>query len=479
MKSNNILEFVLDNQIKKIHFNENNQFSPTTTLLQYLRSLPNHKGVKEGCAEGDCGACTVVIIETEKDNSLNYKAVDSCLILLPMVHGKQIITVENLGSSKQLHPVQKAMVEYDGSQCGFCTPGIVMSLFSYSKNETTYEKETVNDYLAGNLCRCTGYKSIINAAENIPLNSKNDFFDEKMIINQLKKIDTKTSLSFTNKKQQYYKTFNLPDTLNLIWNYPEATIINGSTDVALQITKQKKKIPLIIDISEVKELSRITKTDTELIIGSGVKLDKIKNEIGNRYEALSSMLSVFGSKQIRNLATMGGNIGSASPIGDILPVLIAYDAKIKLQNKNKERMVLAKEFVTGYRKTIIEPNEIITEIIIPKTNKNRHIKSYKISKRKELDISSVSGGFMVQLNEEHKVEELCLAYGGMAEITKKAEKTEKLLINNKWNRENIEKAMHALEDDFTPISDARSSAEARMIMAKNLLLKFWTETETL
>lgn len=475
--SNSTLKFILDNRIVEIDFSNEEKYTPTTTLLQYLRSLSNHKGTKEGCAEGDCGACTVVIASLDQNDKLIYKAVDSCLIFLPMLHCKLVITVENLGTSKQLHPVQKAMVEKDGSQCGYCTPGIVMSLFSYYKNEKDFDEEIVEDYLVGNLCRCTGYKSIYNAAQDIDLEKK-DVFDKTEENNQklLISINNESTLSCKNYIQSYFKPFSLYDALDLKDKFQEALIVSGSTDIGLKVTKAKAIIPLIIDISDVNELKFYKNKEKAIHLGSGLSLDHVKNNVKKDFPAFYEMLKVFGSKQIRNLATLGGNIASASPIGDALPVLMAYNAKLILESIKGDRSIMLSDFVVGYRKTRLMKNEIITEIVIPKPAENELVKSYKISKRKDLDISSVSAGFRLNLDGLGNVIDLCLAYGGMAEMTKRARKTESFLIGNKWNRENVDKAQEMLQEDFNPISDARSGAKARMIMAKNLLMKFWNET---
>ena len=227
--SNTLLKFILDDKIVEIDFNIEKKYNPTTSLLQYLRSLPNHKGTKEGCAEGDCGACTVVLVEINSEKKLSFNAIDSCLVFLPMIHGKKLITVENIGKSDDLHPVQQAMIEKDGSQCGYCSPGIVMSLFSYFKNEKQFNKEIVKDYIVGNLCRCTGYKSIYSAAQNIDYVAK-DFFDinYKNIINELETINMENILSIKTDVQSYLKPFSLNDALDLRDKFPEALIVSGN-----------------------------------------------------------------------------------------------------------------------------------------------------------------------------------------------------------------------------------------------------------
>ncbi|OFX43130.1 MAG: xanthine dehydrogenase small subunit [Bacteroidetes bacterium GWA2_30_7] len=451
---------------------------PTTTVLNYLRSLPNHKGVKEGCAEGDCGACTVVIAE-ESNNKLTYKSFDSCLIFLPSLHGKQLITVEDVGNSENLHPVQEALVDTHASQCGFCTPGITMSLFSIYKQDFIPSKEFIIDALTGNLCRCTGYKPIIEAAHKCCGEHNHDNFSENenetiLKLQEIKK--TSDNIAIDTGIQKYYLPTNLKTALQLRTDLPASTIINGGTDVALRVTKKNEIIPTIIDLSQTTGLKQITKTEKEWSIGTGISLEDVRVEVKEIFPALYEMLSVFGSKQIRNKATFGGNIGSASPIGDTTPVLMAYNSVLVLKNTKAEREIKLREFITGYRTTQMNHDELIIAVKIPIPNKTEIIKSYKISKRKDLDISTVSACFNLTKDEKSIVKDIFIVYGGMAATTSRATKTEKFLIGKQWNRENIEKAMKLIDEDFTPISDARSGAEARKIMARNLMMKFYNDT---
>ncbi len=477
---NQSVSFVLDGKIASVDFLKSN-LRPTHTLLHYLRSLPNHKGTKEGCGEGDCGACTVVIGELDNNNKINYKAVDSCLVFLPMIHGKQVITIENLASEKNgetiLHPVQEAMVFENGTQCGFCTPGFTMSLFSLYKNYDNPMPQVIKNALSGNLCRCTGYNSILKATQEAFRNKKDDHItkEEGKIKLLLKKIN-KATITINREDQVYMKPFSLDEALKLKSRFPQALIISGATDCALRVTKKHEILPCIIDISDVAELKSIKKDSDKFVFGAATKLEDIRMAAEKELKTLFEMLTVFGSKQVRNMATLGGNVGSASPIGDALPLLLAYGASVNLKSVDGERKMPFSDFITGYRKTNMLPNELITSVEIPIPDKKGIIKFYKLSKRKDLDISTVSVSFNLKM-KNNSVEDIIVAYGGMAAYTKRAVNTEKYLLNKKWTEETILEAVKFIEKDFEPISDARAGKEMRMIAAGNLLLKFYNDTQ--
>ncbi len=473
------IQFVFNDEIVSVRCNENTELKPTTSVLNYLRSFPFHKGVKEGCAEGDCGACTVVIAEVIQ-GKLVYTTIDSCLMFLPMLHGKQLITVENLAHGNQLHPVQKEMVEQSGSQCGYCTPGIVMSLFGLYKNHKSPERKVIENALTGNLCRCTGYQPIITAAEKACAVEDNDHFtqNEQHIIALLNKIRLKSApIVIETSQQKYFKPLTLSDALQFRKLHPQTIILNGATDIALRQTKKKELLVEILDISDVKELKYTIEEDQLFRLGAGIQMESLRMFTVEKLPALHNMLSVFGSLQIRNLATLGGNLGSASPIGDTLPLLFAYQAKIKLQSVSTERICEIEDFIKGYRTTDIKADELITEVIIPKPTKTHIIKSYKVSRRKDLDISTVSGGFSV-LIENNIIKEIILAFGGMSAQTQRARATEAFLLNKTWNRETVEAGMIVLQNEFTPLSDARAEAAYRNTVAANLLMKLYSEIQT-
>lgn len=473
------ISFVLDDAVVELRFQPHGPWTPTTTLLQYLRSLAHHTGVKEGCAEGDCGACTVVLGGLAMDGRLQYRAVDACLVLLPMIHGHHLITVENVSDDSGLHAVQKALAENHGAQCGFCTPGFVMSLFALHKNHNQPSREMINDALTGNLCRCTGYRPIVEAAAAACVHHGNDHFTvhEAATADLLRSISG-ASITLTTPHQTYYQPSRLPEALLLKAEHPDAVVLSGATDVGLRVTKRHETIPEIIDLSRLPELKDVEDNDSGLILGAGLPLQAIRSVVQESFPALAEMLSVFGSLQIRNLATLGGNLGTASPISDTLPVLMAYGAKVIVESVHGRRKIDMDAYVTGYRQTARSPEELVTAVKIKKPASGTIVKFYKVSKRKDLDISTVSGGFRLERDPHGAVSRIVLAYGGMAEVTRRAIKTETWLTGKPWTRETVEAAMAIVDTEFTPISDARAGAEFRKAAARNLLLKFWYETST-
>jgi xanthine dehydrogenase small subunit len=474
----NSIQFLLDGRTVTLDFNPGSPLRPTTTVLQFLRALPEHRGVKEGCAEGDCGACTVVLAEAREGGRLSYRAVDSCLVFLPFLDGKQLITVENLkGPNGSLHPVQSAMIRHYGSQCGFCTPGIVMSLFALSKSAGTVTRPSVIDALSGNLCRCTGYRPIVDAGLAACAETSSDTFSsgEQETVRLLSGIAHDDILLGTTG-QRYFRPATLASALRYRSEHPDALLINGATDVALRVTKRHELLPSILDLSGVDELRSCSRTAGGLEIGGGATLQDILEASVERAPPLAHMLRVFGSRQIRNVATLGGNLGTASPIGDTLPVLIALGAEVHLQSMRGERSVPIGEFFTGYRSTAVAADELITMVRIPVVPSGTCVRSYKVSRRHEMDISSVSAGFRLNVNPQGEVQEILLAYGGMAATPRRAKQTETALRGKPWTRESVEKAEAMIGKDFSPLTDVRGSSEYRLTVARNLLLKLWDET---
>ena len=468
MTSSNI-DFVYQNRIFKIKNPDSNE-----TLLNYIRTKLKKTGTKEGCAEGGCGACTVVLGEL-KNNEINYRAINSCITFITTLQGKQLILVEDLISKEgSLHPVQQAMVNYHGSQCGFCTPGFVMSLFSLFKKNSKFKDDEIKDSIAGNLCRCTGYQPIIKAAKSLKNKNKIDHFskNKKKTINLLKKINNR-SIVIYDKGKKYFAPKYVQELKKILKKNVDADFLSGGTDLSLAVTKERKDISSIIYINSINELNYIRNNNKYIEVGASTPLIELESYIKKYYPDFTKILKRYGSPQIRNVATVAGNIATASPIGDCLPLLLSLNAKVVLQDFKKTKILFLDDFFISYRKTKLKKEQFIHSIRIPLLKDNT-FKAYKVSKRFDDDISSVCVAFNLEI-VRNKVRSVRIAYGGMAAIPKRAIYCEKILSNSLVTDEIIDKAKKALEKDFKPISDMRASRLYRMEVAKNLLEKFCAE----
>jgi len=467
--SSNIISFIHSEKVVEIR-NPN----PNETLLNFVRTKLKKTGTKEGCAEGGCGACTVVLGEL-KDNNINYTAVNSCITFLPTLTGKQLILVEDLvAKDNSLHPVQEAMVKCHGSQCGFCTPGFIMSLFSMFKNYSKLKEDVIKNSIAGNLCRCTGYKPIIEAAKSLRTKNKIDHFvkNKKKTISLLKKIGNKT-ITIYKKDKKYFAPRYVSELKKILKKNTNSKLLSGGTDLSLLVTKDKKDIESIIYMNSIKELNYIKKNNKYIEVGATTPLSDFEIYIKKYYPDFEKILKRYGSVQIRNVATIAGNIATASPIGDNLPLLLALDCQVVLQGIKKNKILAINDFFVNYRKTKLKEGQFIHSIRIPIFN-NNIFKAYKISKRFDDDISSVCAAFNLII-ENKKIKKIKIAYGGMAAIPKRAIYCEKILLNSTITKNVIDKAKSALERDFSPISDMRASGRYRKIIAKNLLEKCFLE----
>ena len=467
--SSNIIKFVHEDQIVKVKNPDSIE-----TLLNYIRTNLKKTGTKEGCAEGGCGACTVVLGEL-KNNEINYKAINSCITFLPTLQGKQLILVEDLTSKDgSLHPVQEAMVNCHGSQCGFCTPGFVMALFSMFKKHSKFNEDVIKDSIAGNLCRCTGYQPIIKAAKSLKHKNKADHFskNEKKIINLLKKISNK-SIKIYQKDKKYFAPRYVLELKKILKKNINADFLSGGTDLSLGVTKERKDINSIIYMNSIRELNYIKNNNEYIDVGASTPLIDLEIYIKKYYPDFTKILKRYGSPQIRNVGTVAGNIATASPIGDCLPLLLSLNAKVVLQDLKKTKVLSLDSFFINYRKTKLKKGQFIHSIRIP-LFKNNIFKAYKVSKRFDDDISSICAAFNLEI-VKNKIQSVRIAYGGMAEIPKRAVFSEKILLNALFTEETIHKAKEALEKDFKPISDVRASGSYRMNVAKNLLEKCYAE----
>ncbi|MBW4693346.1 MAG: xanthine dehydrogenase small subunit [Lyngbya sp. HA4199-MV5] len=446
--------------------------SPTMTLLEYLRSS-DRVGTKEGCGDGDCGACTVAIVGQGADGKPHYQAMNSCLIPLASVAGRELITVEGVANGA-LHPVQAAMVETMGSQCGYCTPGFIMSLF------TAYYDRAVDDFsLEGNLCRCTGYLSIRRAAELVHSTAPDDTFAAHL---SEATVDL-TPLNYSGNDQQFYRPTQLSEALTLLQQHPDATLVAGATDLGLELTHRRQYFSVMVSLEAVTELKRVEQTPEAVTIGAAVPLSHIETNLHGIFPSLDEMLHWFAARQIRNRATIGGNLGTASPIGDLPPVLLALDAEVTIASLTGTRTVLLADFFKGYRQTELKSGEVIVSVTILKAMRagavRRLSQSYKIGKRGTDDISIVAAAFTIDLDDSDRIVHARLAYGGVAATPVRAIEVEAMLIGQPWTLATIQQIQPTLRSAFTPLTDLRGSADYRKLLVANLFEKFFVESQQL
>ena len=455
--------------------------APTQTILQHLREDLRCTGTKEGCAEGDCGACTVVIGSLE-NGTLELKAVNSCIQFTPTLDGKALFTVEDLQlPDGRLHPVQQALVECHGSQCGFCTPGFAMSLWGmYLKQEGKAQGQAasrcqIDDALSGNLCRCTGYRPIIEAAGRMVELPRAEF-DRAAVADALLSLQRSEGACYTFEGRSFHAPRTLDELVALRSAHPQALILAGSTDVGLWVTKQMRELTDIIYIGNVAELKAISEVDGMLEIGAGVTLQDAYAAVCRHYpDELSEMWQRFASLPIRNAGTLGGNVANGSPIGDSMPWLIALGARLVLRGAAGERELALEDFYLGYQQKDLQADEFVAALRVPLPRAEVRFRTYKLAKRFDQDISAVCAAFALTLDGEI-VKEARIAFGGMAATPKRAAQAEAVLTGRAWDEAALTEAMGALAQDYAPLSDMRASSNYRMKTAQNLLRRFWLET---
>jgi xanthine dehydrogenase large subunit len=450
--------------------------APTTTLLQWLRTS-GRTGSKCGCNEGDCGACTVAVVARDGAGAATYRSINSCLALLPMFAGREVVTVEGLARGAELHPVQSAMVEHYGSQCGYCTPGFVVSLFEAYHRPELKTGCQVNDQLCGNLCRCTGYRPIRDAAlvalalrDGLP-SSGEDSFQARL----RQPVPPLAPLAYGAEGATFHRPDSLEQLFALKKALPTARLVAGATELGVELNKKYQTFPALISLEGVVELTAITETPVEWRIGAAATLTEIEEKIGGEFPSLARMLAVFAARQIRNRATLGGNLVTASPIGDSAPVLMTLDASVTLSNGVRERSIPLAEFFVGYRKTVLTADEIMTAIVVPRVGPlaglTRRADFSKVSHRRELDISIVAGAFLVECDERGIVRKARLAYGGVAATTVRAKRAEAAQEGR-----TLEEALPAMREilraEFQPIDDVRGGANYRRDVVVGLWEKF-------
>ncbi len=498
--------------------------APTTTLLEWLRGS-GRTGSKCGCAEGDCGACAVALVERDAHGKGTFRTINSCIALLPMMAGREVVTVEGVAggggcaatcgaagaqdhgapganggekpgagggpangtgaATAHLHPVQAAMVEHYGSQCGYCTPGFVMAMFEgYHRPEVTGPAR-INDQLSGNLCRCTGYRAIRDAMAAALARREagaGGATAEGWTRRLGEPVAEAGALDYAAGGGRFFRPTTLAELLALKARWKDAKLVAGATEIGVELNKKGKRFPLLISTEGVPELTAITATPTAWRIGAAAPLTAVEERVAPEYPALATMLSVFAARPIRNRATLGGNLVTASPIGDSAPVLLALDAAVTLASVDGERTVPLAEFFTAYRKTVLRADEVMTAVVLPRggpaAGAGRRTAFFKVSHRVELDISIVAAAFRVDVGADGTVVEARLAYGGVAERPRRAAKAEAALTGRRLDAKTIKKVAEVLRGEFTPIDDVRAGAAYRRAQVGALWEKFATETSS-
>ncbi len=464
--------FLLDGKITRV-----GDCPPTTTVLEYLREVAHRTGTKEGCAEGDCGACTVVLGERAADGrGVTYRAVNSCIRFLPTIDGQELVTVESLPDPDgTLHPVQQAMADHHGSQCGFCTPGFVMSLFALYLQEAAPSRERVIEALSGNLCRCTGYRPIIEAGVRMGSYPVPQHWPREVAAAGAHR----TLLEAIRRDEPLHLPgFLAPRTIDEVASAletnPGSLVLAGGTDIGLWVTKQLRDLPPMVYIGNVPALKTIRREADGLRVGAAVSLADAWESLVGVYPAIAEMAQRFGSPPVRNSGTLCGNLANGSPIGDGIPVLIALEAEVELRCGLTTRHLPLERLYLGYQRKDLAPGEFIVSVRIPSPSADLWVSAYKVSKRFDQDISAVAAAFAVRV-EGGRVAYVRLAFGGMAAIAARSPAAERALLGAPWNEASIDAAAVRLAEDFTPLTDMRATGAYRLQAAENLLRRFYCE----
>jgi xanthine dehydrogenase small subunit len=445
-----MIRFLLDGEVIEVEDPD-----PTGTVLDLLRYTLRRTGTKEGCAEGDCGACTVLLGELA-GGAVEWRAVNACILFLPMLDGKALRTVESLGGS---HPVQRELVERHGSQCGFCTPGFVMSLYGRSLGAAGTRDVPVGDVIAGNLCRCTGYGPILAAGEAVPMAVEDD---------------EATLAALRALRPAYGHPASADELADLMLANPETRIVAGATDVGLWVTKQLRDLGPTVFIGDIADLRHVEESPDALTLGAAVRYSEAREALARLHPDLGELVRRIGGVQVRNAGTIGGNIANGSPIGDMPPALIALGAELTLRRGPERRTLALEDFFLSYGKQDLAPGEFVESVRIPRPSADLLVRIVKLSKRFDSDISGVCGAFALRI-EEGIVAQARVAFGGMAGIPGRAPGCEAALTGQAWTEANAEAAAQALAQDYEPLDDLRGSAAYRRKVAANLLRRIWAE----
>jgi xanthine dehydrogenase small subunit len=448
---------------------------PDMTVLDWLRSAPRLTGTKEGCAEGDCGACSVLIGDPWFDQAhheggaVHYHAANSCILAMGQIDGRAMVTVEGL-KGEQLHPVQEAMAENGSSQCGFCTPGIVISLAGLAASNAQAGDQDIHDALAGNLCRCTGYRPIVEAARKV-IGAGGVAIAGPQVA-AFAKIEPHAMISASGST--FHQPKSLGDLLQLRKEKPDAILLGGGTDLGVALADYHSDWGEVISLAHVSELRAIRETDNHLSFGAAVTWEEVLDRVAGFYPSFATLIRRFGSTQIRSMGTIGGNIGTASPIGDGPPALIALGAEVELASLSGHRFLPLEDFFLDYRKTELRPDEVVASVSIPKPGDGQEFRVYKISKRYDQDIATVCAAFSI-VREEGQVRSARIAFGGMAATPQRAINAEQTLVGSSFDRKAIDACAAAIEAQFKPLTDWRGSADYRLKVAANLAERFWRD----
>jgi len=452
---------------------------PTATVLDLLRYRLHRTGSKEGCAEGDCGACTVLLGELSRaGDAVEWRAVNACILFVPMLDGRALMSVESLSREGTLAPVQQAMVACHGSQCGFCTPGIVMSLHGRAIGAAGTVGVPVADVLSGNLCRCTGYGPILAAGEMVTPAPR----DDGETLAALTALVRDEPLSFAHDDalagttRRCFAPRSSDELAALLIAHPEARLVAGATDVGLWVTKQQRVLPEIILLGDVADLRGIVETANGLSIGAGVRYAEAQDALARLSPDLGELVRRIGGTQVRNAGTIGGNIANGSPIGDMPPALIALGASLTLRRGDSRRTMPLEEYFLAYGKQDRAPGEFVESLFVPRPAPETLVRITKLSKRFDSDISAVCGAFALTI-AAGMVTDARIAFGGMAGTPARARACEAALIGQPWNDATVEAACTALGEDYAPLSDVRGSSAYRLMAAANLLRRIWAESQ--
>jgi xanthine dehydrogenase small subunit len=451
-------------------------FDPTRTLLRYLREDLGLIGTKEGCAEGDCGACTVMVSDLAPSGEVRHRPINACIGFLPSFDGMAITTIEAVHTVAEGRNVQREMVERHGSQCGFCTPGIVMSLYTAVRNDADLSPSGAKDVLAGNLCRCTGYGPILKVAETLAQSDDAGRGNlDETDLSRLKNLQHDELIAGNYDDRRFFCPADMDQLGDLCIKHPDAILVAGATDVGLWVTKAHRRLPTLIFLGRVAELKSVLVTGDEISIGAGVSYGEAMEGLAQHYPDLGELIRRIGSVQVRSAGTIGGNIANGSPIGDMAPALIALGATLELRRGGERRSIPLEGYFIEYGRQDRRDDEFVEAVRIPLDTSPEQLRCYKISKRFDQDISALCGCFNIAI-KEGRVVTARIAYGGMAGTPKRATHVEAALTGQAWTLETVKAALTEFERDFEPLTDMRASSDYRLTAAKNLLLKYHAES---